>query len=160
MRVQVCFWFDVEDYITPESDVALGRLIDIFDRHGLKATFKMVGEKVRGLQQRGHNDILKALRGSTTSAITPTITAARPVSPSTLLSLDWESGIEAFAIREQAGLETLKKAFDRFRRATVNPAARGRRTSTRRCGVGGFPSIWTRGRGSASRGVLTGTVAS
>ena len=44
MQVYVFFWFDVEDYVTPESDVALGRLVDIFDRHGLKATFKRVGE--------------------------------------------------------------------------------------------------------------------
>ncbi len=62
MTVYVFMWFDVEDYITPESDVALGRLVDIFDRHSLKATFKMVGEKVRGLQRRGHDDILSKLQ--------------------------------------------------------------------------------------------------
>ena len=64
MTISVFFWFDVEDYITPESDVALGRLVDIFDRHGLKATFKMVAEKVRGLERRGHQDIIDKLRDS------------------------------------------------------------------------------------------------
>jgi peptidoglycan/xylan/chitin deacetylase (PgdA/CDA1 family) len=56
MRVRILFWFDVEDYITPESDVALGRLVDIFDQYEAKATFKLVGEKVRGLQRRGQAD--------------------------------------------------------------------------------------------------------
>jgi hypothetical protein len=51
MKVHVLFWFDVEDYVTPESNAALGRLVDIFDQYEAKATFKLVGEKVRGLQR-------------------------------------------------------------------------------------------------------------
>ena len=51
MKVHVLFWFDVEDYITPESNIALGRLVDVFDQYEAKATFKLVGEKVRGLQR-------------------------------------------------------------------------------------------------------------
>jgi len=43
MQVTIFVWFDVEDYITAESDQALGRMVDILDRHGVKATLKMVG---------------------------------------------------------------------------------------------------------------------
>lgn len=112
MTVYVFFWFDVEDYITPESDVALGRLVDIFDRHGLKATFKLVGEKVRGLQRRGHRDILTALRAHDVGYHTD-FHSQPPSITEYLLPLDWEAGIDAFAQREQAGLETLQQEFDR-----------------------------------------------
>ena len=37
-KVYVLFWFDVEDYITPQSDDALKRLAEIFDHQGAKAT--------------------------------------------------------------------------------------------------------------------------
>ena len=61
MKTYLFIWFDVEDYVTAESDVALGRLVEILDRHEVKATFKLVGEKLRGLQRRGHTDIVKQL---------------------------------------------------------------------------------------------------
>jgi hypothetical protein len=112
MTVYVLFWFDVEDYITPASDVALGRVIDIFDRHGLKATFKLVGEKVRVLQRRGHRDILARLQAHDIGYHTDY--HSRPPSIAEyLLDYDWADGITAFRQREQAGLETLTQAFDR-----------------------------------------------
>jgi hypothetical protein len=112
MQVNVFFWFDVEDYITPESDLALGRLIELFDRHGLKGTFKLVGEKVRGLRQRGHYDILAKLR--THDIGYHTDFHSKPPSISEyLLHQDWESGIQEFVRREQEGFDTLKNAFQR-----------------------------------------------
>lgn len=112
MTVQVLFWFDVEDYITAESDIALGRLVDIFDRHQVKATFKMVGEKVRGLERRGHTDILTKLARHDIGYHTdhhsrpPTVTEY-------LLQCDWEGGITEFERRERQGLATLRSAFHR-----------------------------------------------
>ena len=112
MRVQVCFWFDVEDYVTPESDVALGRLIDILDRHGVKATFKMVAEKVRGLQRRGHYDIVQKLRAHDVGYHTEY--HSRPPSIAEyMLGLGWEEGRDEFIRREQSGLDTLRSAFQR-----------------------------------------------
>jgi hypothetical protein len=110
MAVCIFFWFDVEDYVTPESDVALGRLIDIFDRHGLKATFKMVAEKVRGLERRGYGDVIRKLRAHDIGYHTDY--HSRPPSISEyLLECDWQGGITEFMHREQAGLDTLKRAF-------------------------------------------------
>jgi hypothetical protein len=110
MTVYVFFWFDVEDYVTAESDVALGRLVDIFDRHSLKATFKMVGEKVRGLRRRGHETILAKLRNHDIGYHTD-YHSKPPSIPEYELGLDWESGMREFMDREQDGLDTLKKAF-------------------------------------------------
>ena len=112
MQVYAFFWFDVEDYITAESDVALGRLIEILDRHGLQATFKMVGEKVRGLRQRGHYDILARLQAHDIGYHTDYHSKPPSISEYAL-QLGWQGGIEEFLRREQDGLETLCKAFGR-----------------------------------------------
>jgi len=112
MAVCVFFWFDVEDYVTPESDVALGRLVDIFDRHGLKATFKMVAEKVRGLERRGHQDIIGKLRAHDIGYHTDYHSKPPSISEY-LLDCDWEGGIAEFVRRERAGLDTIKGAFQR-----------------------------------------------
>ena len=112
MRVYLYIWFDVEDYVTPESDVALGRLVDIFDRHGLKATFKMVAEKVRGLERRGHHDIVTKLRAHDIGYHTD-YHSKPPSIPEYELECGWEDGIAEFVRREQAGMDTLKRAFGR-----------------------------------------------
>jgi len=110
MTVYLYFWFDVEDYVTPESDTALGRLIDIFDRHGLRATFKMVGEKVRALERRGHYDILRGLRDHDIGYHTDY--HSRPPSISEYaLQCDWSGGIAEFERRERGGVGTLRRTF-------------------------------------------------
>ncbi len=113
MSVYVVFWFDVEDYVTPESDIALGRLIDIFDRHDLKAVFKMVGEKVRALERRGHRDILAKLLAHDIGYHTNY--HSRPPSISEyMLGLGWQEGRDEFIRREQEGIDTLRRVFGRM----------------------------------------------
>ena len=45
--IYVTLWFDTEDYILPESDDAAKRLAEMLTRLGIKATFKVVGEKAQ-----------------------------------------------------------------------------------------------------------------
>ena len=47
--LQVCVWYDTEDYVTPASDDAAQRLARLQTKLGLPATFKLVGEKARRL---------------------------------------------------------------------------------------------------------------
>ncbi|MBI5086610.1 MAG: hypothetical protein HZB13_18695 [Acidobacteria bacterium] len=54
-------WFDTEDYVEPASDDAALRLAAGLTSRGLRATFKIVGEKARVLEQRGRTDVLRAL---------------------------------------------------------------------------------------------------
>lgn len=54
--------FDTEDPINPESDDALLRLAQTYDKAGVPACFFMVGEKARILRERGRKDVLDALR--------------------------------------------------------------------------------------------------
>src|SRR3954470_7944793 len=59
--VYVVLWFDTEDYIEPTADDAALRIAKDLTALGVKATFKVVGEKARVLEQRGRRDVIIAL---------------------------------------------------------------------------------------------------
>src|SRR5882672_6769545 len=59
--VYVVLWFDTEDYIEPAADDAAMRLANDLTSMGVRATFKVVGEKARMLESRGRADVIRAL---------------------------------------------------------------------------------------------------
>ena len=59
--VYVVLWFDTEDYIEPASDDAALRIANDLSALGIRATFKVVGEKARTLESRGRQDVIRAL---------------------------------------------------------------------------------------------------
>ena len=59
--VYVALWFDTEDYIEPASDDAALRIARDLSAEGVRATFKVVGEKARVLEKRGRRDVIQAL---------------------------------------------------------------------------------------------------
>src|SRR5580693_2872150 len=59
--VYVLLWFDTEDYIQPAADDAALRIAQELERRGVRATFKVVGEKARVLEKRGRYDVIRAL---------------------------------------------------------------------------------------------------
>src|SRR3954468_283697 len=61
-RVDVILWFDTEDYLLPADDDACLRLADMLTQRGIRATFKVVGEKARVLEARGRKDVIAALQ--------------------------------------------------------------------------------------------------
>lgn len=54
-------WFDTEDYVEPKADDAALRLAADLEKMGVRATFKVVGEKARVLEKRGRFDVIRAL---------------------------------------------------------------------------------------------------
>ena len=54
-------WFDTEDYVEPSADDAALRLADELTRRGVRATFKIVGEKARVLERRNRADVIRSL---------------------------------------------------------------------------------------------------
>src|SRR5207247_735498 len=60
-RLYVVLWFDTEDYVLPPSDDAAKRVAELLTRQGVRATFKVVGEKARTLERRGRQDVIAAL---------------------------------------------------------------------------------------------------
>src|SRR5580765_5421739 len=59
--VYVTLWFDTEDYIEPAADDAALRIANDLTAEGVRATFKVVGEKARVLEKRGRRDVIQAL---------------------------------------------------------------------------------------------------
>jgi len=108
--VYVMLWFDTEDYILPQSDDAAKRLAEFLSRQGIRATFKVVGEKGRVLERRGRKDVIAALAqheiGYHTNTHSQHPTVAEYENP-----LDWENGIEEFTRRERPGFEDLRRIF-------------------------------------------------
>ncbi len=103
-------WFDTEDYIDPRADDAALKLAQGLDKLGVKATFKVVGEKARVLESRGRADIIRALAAhdigyhSENHSIPPT--------PSLYLStLGMSDGASEFVRREGPGLKDLERIF-------------------------------------------------
>ena len=102
--VHVLFWFDVEDYLTPESDDALLGLLDCFERQGVQGTWKVVAEKARVLQERGREDVIRALQRQDSGYHTDTH-SQHPVLAEYLRSAGWEDGVEEIIRRERPGYE-------------------------------------------------------
>lgn len=106
--VYVVLWFDTEDYILPQSDDAAKRIADYLTHQGVRATFKVVGEKARILERRGRRDVIAALARheigyhSNTHSQHPTV--AEYESP-----LDWEAGVEEFDRRERPGFDDVRR---------------------------------------------------
>src|SRR3954451_15302472 len=61
-RVYVILWFDTEDYLLPASDDAALHVAEFLSKEGVRATFKVVGEKARTLERRGRQDVIAALK--------------------------------------------------------------------------------------------------
>jgi hypothetical protein len=108
--VYIVLWFDTEDYILPQSDDAAKRVAEILSRQGVRATFKVVGEKGRTLERRGRRDVIEALAQheigyhSNTHSQHPTVAEYES-------KLDWEEGAKEFTRRERAGFEDLRRIF-------------------------------------------------
>ena len=108
--VYVVLWFDTEDYILPASDDAAKRLAEMLTRLDVKATFKVVGEKARVLEQRGRKDVIGALLKheigyhSNTHSQQPTIAVY-------LQNSGWEDGSAEFERREGPGIRDIQRIF-------------------------------------------------
>jgi hypothetical protein len=106
----VLLWFNTDDYIVPQSDDAAKRLAVFLTQEGIPATFKVVGEKARVLQQRQRQDVITALAQhdigyySNTHSQHPTVAEYES-------NLGWETGVEEFTRRERAGFDDVAHIF-------------------------------------------------
>jgi hypothetical protein len=108
--IYVTLWFDTEDYILPQSDTAAKRLAETLTRLGVRATFKIVGEKARTLERRGRKDVIAALKKheigyhSDTHSQQPTVAVY-------LQHTGWEDGAAEFYRREAQGVRDIERIF-------------------------------------------------
>jgi len=108
--VYVTLWFDTEDYILPQDDGAAKQLAEMLTALGVRATFKVVGEKARVLESRGRRDVIAALKRhdigyhSNTHSQQPTIAVY-------LQNAGWDDGRAEFYRRESPGARDVKRIF-------------------------------------------------
>lgn len=116
--VYVTLWFDTEDYILPQDDDATKRLAELLTSLGVRATFKIVGEKARVLEARKRTDVIAALKRhdigyhSNTHSQQPTVAVY-------LQHAGWDEGRAEFYRREIQGVRDVKRIFG------VTPVAYG-----------------------------------
>src|SRR5262249_777607 len=106
----VVLWFDTEDYLLPASDDAALKVAKFLTDEGIRATFKVVGEKARTLEKRKRTDVIDALKKheigyhSNFHSVPPT--------PALYLShLGWDEGVAEFERREGPGRDDVRRIF-------------------------------------------------
>jgi hypothetical protein len=109
-HVYVILWFDTEDYLLPASDDAALQVADFLTRQGIRATFKVVGEKARTLEKRRRTDVIAALKkheiGYHSNYHSTQPTPAMYLSP-----LGWDEGVTEFDRREGPGRADVERIF-------------------------------------------------
>src|SRR3954470_6660808 len=108
--VYVVLWFDTEDYIEPASDDAALRIAKDLTAEGVKATFKVVGEKARVLESRGRRDVIAALSRHGIGYHS-NYHSVHPTPAEYLVRLGYLEGAEEFERREGPGLADVKRIF-------------------------------------------------
>ncbi|MBS7624482.1 hypothetical protein KEJ29_02750 [Candidatus Bathyarchaeota archaeon] len=119
-KVYVVFQFDTEDFITPEADDIILRLIDILEQFGVKGSFCIVAEKLRSLERRGRFDVIDALKRHDI-AYQSNLHSVHPVISEYLKDKLWDEGVEEVKRKEGPGLEHLKKVFGVVPSAFIQP---------------------------------------
>ncbi len=108
--IYVVLWFDTEDYIEPAADDAALRVAKDLTAEGVKATFKVVGEKARVLRSRGRTDVIEALSKHAIGYHSDWH-SVHPTPAEYLVRLGYLEGAEEFERREGAGLADVQSIF-------------------------------------------------
>jgi hypothetical protein len=111
-KILVYLWFDVEDYITREADDPPKKVIDILSQTGVKATVKIVGEKLRSLKEHGREDVIAAISSMDVGYHLDTH-SQHPTLYEYLVDKDVKAGAAEFLQRERNGYGFVKSVFDR-----------------------------------------------
>jgi hypothetical protein len=103
-------WFDTEDYIEPAADDAALRIARDLTGLGVRATFKVVGEKARVLEQRGRWDVVRAL-ALHDIGYHSNFHSVQPTPALYLRDLGYVEGAAEFERREGPGVLDLARIF-------------------------------------------------
>ena len=105
---RILLWYDVEDFITPESDEALAELLKMMDSLGVKSTLKLVTEKARVLKQRGREDIFRWMARHEIGYHTEKH-SVHPVTTEYLDGMRFAAGAKEFELREKSAFLELQE---------------------------------------------------
>ena len=116
--VYVVLWFDTEDYIEPAADDAVLRIASDLTELGVRATFKIVGEKARTLESRGRTDVIRALARHSIGYHS-NYHSIQPAPAVYLRTMGFLEGAAEFERREKTGVADIRRIFG------VNPICYG-----------------------------------
>jgi hypothetical protein len=108
--MDIYLWFDTEDYLLPASDDAALRLATMLSKEGIRATFKVVGEKARTLERRGRKDVIAAL-SKHEIGYHSNWHSVHPTPAQYLSALGWQEGVNEFIRREEPGVKDIARIF-------------------------------------------------
>jgi len=108
--VYVVLWFDTEDYIEPAADDAALRIATDLEKLGVRATFKVVGEKARVLDSRGRTDVIRALSRHDIGYHS-NFHSIQPTPALYLEGMNWLDGAAEFERRERVGVDDIRRIF-------------------------------------------------
>ena len=112
-KMYVVVNFDVEDYISPESeriDDIPKWLAEIMTEEGATGTFFIIGEKARSLERRGRHDVIAAMARHDVESHT-NFGSIHPTVTEILEKADWESGVLQMLEQESACFRELERIF-------------------------------------------------
>lgn len=101
--------FDVEDFLTPESDEALVRMLESMHRAGLPGSYGLVGKKVLALQERNRHDALHLLRQEPAIGFHSWSHSEHPTIAEELAGLPYREAVDRFIERERPGVEAVSR---------------------------------------------------
>lgn len=101
--------FDIEDFLTKESDEALGEMLEIMDRYQMPGSYGMVGKKALALRERGAEHPLSLLRAKPSLGFHSTSHSEHPTISEELAELDYDAGVQAFVRRERRGVDMVSE---------------------------------------------------
>jgi len=107
----ITLMFDVEDFITPESDDIAKILANILTNNGIQGTFMIVGEKARVLERRQRWDVINALKQHDLG-LHSDMHSYHPTVAEYLANKGWIDGIAEVRKRESYGVETIQRLFN------------------------------------------------
>jgi len=107
-EIDVILWFDTEDYLSPADDDATLRLCQLLTARDIRATFKIVGEKARVLEQRGRRDVIAALRRHDIG-FHGNLHSVHPTPTEYLADCGWLDGIAEFTRHEGGGAADVRR---------------------------------------------------
>ena len=106
-KKKILLWFDVEDYVTPEAEDSLLKLLELMHEYGVRATLKFCTKKYEQLIHNGRTDILGLLPDHEL-AFHMTDHSVHPIPSEYLDRMGFEEGAEEFARREGEGCARLR----------------------------------------------------
>ena len=107
-QIKILLWFDVEDYVTPESDDAFLKLLQMLDGLGVRATIKFCTKKAERLKELGRDDIFRYLPNHEIAFHT-TAHSVHPLPSEYLDPMGFRDGTEEFYRREKPGFDRLRE---------------------------------------------------